>query len=120
MLITYFKDTPDFIKKYAVPTSHTSQIPKTIKEARFLKSSLRKILKTYNDDPNTRKLFAISVQYHNFMIKEKRKSDTSNKQRNNEKQLKSNFWNFAKPACKETLNKKLQKPTFTEDIADVY
>ena len=120
ILSTYFKNKPEFIQQNAAPPGHTSHIPKTIKEAKSLKSSLRKRLKTGNEDANTRKLFAESIRYHNFLIKEKRKSDISHKQRNHEKQFKTNFWNFAKRACKGTLNDKPQKPSFTKEIADTY
>ena len=46
ILTSYFKDKPEFIQRNKAPPDHTPHIPKTIKEAKSLKSTLRK--KTQN------------------------------------------------------------------------
>ena len=120
ILVKYFKEKPDFIQQAAGAPGHIKTVPKTIDDARSLKSSLRKQLQANNGDAKTKKLFAESVRYHNFLVKEKRKSDASNKLRDNEKQFRTNFWQFSKKACKGTLNEKPKKPTFSKEIADEF
>ena len=110
--------------EFTLPTSESEgyiqSAPKTISGARALKSMLRKQVKKGNGNSEDRKQFAESVRYHKYLLKQKRKTDLNNKAIDQERQYKTNFWQFAKKACKGSIGNKSKKASFSKETADTF
>ena len=114
------QNKPEFIQNAENKEGFIKKVPKTLTEAKELKTFYRKKAKSPNATQDDRTMFAQSIRYHNHIKKEQKKRDERNSSKHQEKMYRDNFWEFSKKLCKGELDKKVIKPTFSKETADIF
>jgi hypothetical protein len=117
-LKTFLESKPEFIDNKTA--YYKKNPPKTVEEARQQKNRLRRKANGKNATEEDKQEFHEALRYYNFLLKERRRKETSDRIKKHEKLYKHNFFKFAKKACNDTLDNDEIGPSFSSLQANHY